>query len=222
MLKDLLHLFYPNLCEGCRQPLVKGEDVICIGCEAHLPVTDYTKTENETAMLLWGRVPYKHATSLLYFTDESLTQHLIHRLKYKERKPIGTYIGKQLARRVAGWQVDAVIPVPLYKKKEAKRGFNQSTVIAEGISMALNVPVWTDVLHRARHTETQTDKNREERIANVADAFIATTTDKAKGKHLLLIDDVLTTGATIEACANALAVLPHISISVATAGIAVH
>lgn len=222
MLKDLLHLFYPNLCEGCRQPLVKGERIVCLACESQLAFTDFTNRDNETALSLWGRVPFVYAISLLYFTEDSLTQHLIHRMKYKERKPIGIYIGNLLAQQVREWKVDAVIPVPLHAKKEAKRGYNQSALIAEGIAKPLGIPVLNNVLIRTRQTETQTQKTREERIANVADAFGIHPKAKLpdRMKHLLVVDDVLTTGATIEACAGALLRLEGVRISVATAGFA--
>lgn len=222
--KGILHLFYPQLCEACHQPLLDNEEVLCIGCEQHLPLTNYHAFENnETVSRLSGRFPFEYATSLAYFTEENLLQHLLHRLKYKERELIGLYFGKQLGAVIESlnWQPDAIIAVPLHKKKETKRGFNQSNLIGEGISETLNIPLLKDVLHRVKNTTTQTDKNRQERIDNVKDAFVAMKKGAVENKHILLLDDVLTTGATIESCANELLKIKGVRLSIATVGIAV-
>jgi ComF family protein len=219
----LLHLFYPRLCEGCRKPLVKGEDVICIRCETFLARTNYHHIqENETASRLSGRIPFVSATSFAYFAKDSLMQHLIHGLKYKGKEHIGVYLGRELGRSIGSldWQIDAIVPVPLYKKKQFTRGYNQSILIAEGISRELNVPVLTNVITRIRHTESQTDKSREERINNVNNAFALKDFKVIEGKHLLLVDDVLTTGATLEACSLTLLATDGIRLSIATVGIA--
>lgn len=171
-----------------------------------------------------GRVNIEKATTLAYFTNEGLLQHLLHKLKYDGKKEIGTFLGKTLAHDLqqVKWseKIDAIIPVPLHPKKEATRGFNQAEIIAEGMQEVLNIPVITDVLHRARYTESQTKKTREERLLNMKDAFEVKHREKITGKHLLLIDDVLTTGATLEACAIALSQITNIHISIATIGIA--
>ena len=219
----LLHLFYPRLCEGCRKSLTRGEAVICLSCETFLARTNYHHIpDNETASRLSGRVPFIHATSLAYFTRDSLMQHLIHALKYKDREHIGVYFGKELGRSIKyqNWQVEAIVPVPLYKRKQFARGYNQSALIAEGISEILNVPVLANIITRTRHTESQTDKSREERINNVSKAFALKECKAVEGKHLLLVDDVLTTGATLEACALALLAAPGVRLSIATAGVA--
>jgi ComF family protein len=211
------------LCEGCRKPLVRGEEVICIGCETFLARTNYHHLHNnETAARLSGRIPFVYATSLAYFAKDSLMQHLIHGLKYKGKEHIGLYLGKQLGSsiRPLKWQIDAIIPVPLYSRKQFKRGFNQSALIAEGISQMLDIPVLTDIITRIKHTESQTDKSREERINNVNNAFALKHTSAIEGKHLLVVDDVLTTGATLEACALTLMTAPRVRLSIATAGIA--
>ena len=221
----LLHLFFPALCEGCQQPLVKGESILCIRCAVMIPRTAFHGfADNETAVRFTGRVPYRHATSYAWFTAGGLLQHLLHRLKYDSQKSIGKDLGQRFGEEIKDldWarSIDEIIPVPLHPKKYAERGFNQSAVIAGGLGEALGKPVADGMLKRTRHTQSQTQKNREERITNVADAFAATRPDKLRGKHLLLLDDVLTTGATMEAAANALLTIPGITVSLATIGLA--
>lgn len=226
MAEGLSHLIYPRLCEGCSKPLLAEEEVLCLNCNVyHLPRTAYHHiADNETAMRFAGRVQVEKATSFAYFTPDGLLQHLLHGLKYDNKKYIGTYLGKQLAYDLVqiDWQrgIDAIVPVPLHPDKEALRGYNQSQLLAEGMAEVWGIPMWNDVLKRVKNTETQTQKTREERIENMQGAFEAVATEKIQGKHLLLIDDVLTTGATLEACANALKTTPNVKISIATVGIA--
>lgn len=226
MAEGLSHLIYPRLCEGCSKPLLAEEEVLCLNCNVyHLPRTAYHHiADNETAMRFAGRVQVEKATSFAYFTPDGLLQHLLHGLKYDNKKYIGTYLGKQLAYDLVqiDWQhgIDAIVPVPLHPDKEALRGYNQSQLLAEGMAEVWGIPMWNDVLKRVKNTETQTQKTREERIENMQGAFEAVATEKIQGKHLLLVDDVLTTGATLEACANALKTTPNVKISIATVGIA--
>ncbi len=222
----MAHLFYPRLCEGCNKPLLAGEKVLCISCGLELPETGYSNIDNnETALRFSGRVPFLHATSLAYFTNDGLLQHLMHGLKYKGRKEIGEYLGGRLAESLqqTPWaaSLDMVIPVPLYKSKKNKRGYNQSMLIAEAVARALHIPATDDLLLRIRDTETQTKKTRVERVNNMADAFVIKDRRKLAGKHILLVDDVLTTGATLEACALALMKEESIKISIATIGVAI-
>jgi ComF family protein len=226
LLKGLLHLLYPNLCEGCRKPLVAGETVLCISCDAELPETNYHHIPgNETALRFAGRIPFAHATSLAYFTKDGLLQHLLHGLKYKGKKEIGTYLGRRFALGLqqADWlkSVDVVIPVPLHPAKRKKRGYNQSMLIAESMAAALQITAHDNLLLRVRDTDSQTNKGRTERVNNMENAFKLKGGANLGGKHILLFDDVLTTGATLEACALALMEEENIQISFATIGIAI-
>ena len=218
----IVHLFYPRLCEGCSKPLTYDEEVLCISCSLQLPKTGYQDiTDNETAIRFAGRAPIQYASSLAYFTNDGLLQHLLHGLKYKNKKEIGIYLGKQLGYELeqTGWikTIDMIVPVPLHKKKEAQRGYNQTFVIAEGMSEVLGLPVVSAII-RKRHTETQTHKTREQRVLNMHDAFEVVSKIEVGNKHILLIDDVLTTGATLESCANTL-ISANAKISLATIGI---
>lgn len=222
----IAHLLYPRLCEGCSKPLLSAEEVLCLSCSMHMPLTGYHHiADNETAMRFAGRIPFQHATSLAYFTAEGLLQHLLHGLKYRSKKDIGIYLGALLGQELlqTNWidDIDAVVPVPLHTKKEASRGYDQALLIAEGLANVIHKPVLTKAIMRVRHTETQTKKTREERVDNMRDAFVVRKKDVLTFKHLLLIDDVLTTGATLEACASALLSVPGVKISMATVGIAI-
>jgi ComF family protein len=222
---SFMQLFFPRLCEGCSQSLLAAEEVLCIGCTAHLPLTDYHDVaDNITALRFAGRVPFQYATSLAYFTAEGLLQHLLHELKYKDKKEIAIYLGRQFgySLRSSAWikEIDYIIPVPLHPKKEALRGFNQSLLIAEGMGDALTIPVCDENLYRRRHTESQTKKSRTERLDNMKDVFELRDEMSLSQKHVLLVDDVLTTGATLEACALSLLKVQGLKISFGSIGIA--
>ena len=222
----LTHLFFPHLCEGCNRPLVATEKVLCLGCSLEIPETNYHHiADNETALRFAGRIPFARATSLAYFTNEGLLQHLLHGLKYRNKKEIGYYLGRRLAKNLQseGWaaSMDLIIPVPLHQTKKAKRGYNQSLLIAQGMSEILNMPTREGLLLRVRDTESQTHKTRIERVNNMTEAFKIKENAGLEGRHILLVDDVLTTGATIEACALALMEAENVKISVATIGIAI-
>ena len=221
---DLLRLLYPHLCEGCRQPLTGNEDVLCIACESELPEIENWHPENETTLRLAGRVPFIKATSFCYFTDDGLLQHLLHGLKYQDKKKNGLYLGRIWGQRLLhnGWMndIDYLLPVPLHPDKEAKRGYNQTLLIGKGLSEATGIPMLPDALMRVRNTESQTKKNRNERIDNMKDAFAVNNPMQLKNKHIFIFDDVLTTGATLEACATALLQCPGVRVSIGTIGLA--
>lgn len=225
LFQSALHLLLPRLCTGCHSPLLSGEKLLCLACDLELPRTGFHADEDNSAVArLAGRFPFVRATAYLHFGEESLTQHLVHALKYKRRAGVGVALGAALGGelRDCNWAdgIDLIVPVPLHPKKEAARGFNQSTLIAEGLSDALHIPHEARSLRRIRRTESQTRKTRAERIENVAGAFAVRHPQKLEGKHLLLVDDVLTTGATIEACVQAVLTVPGTRVSVATIAIA--
>jgi len=216
--ESLAHLLFPRLCEGCQQPLIYQEDVLCLGCALSLPRSGFHDIPlNEAALRLAGRIPFERATAFGIFTVEGLLQHLLHRLKYKGRSGIGRYLGQQAGRDLlnASWASDlnGIVPVPLHPAKERLRGFNQAGILAGGLSEVLRIPVCDKLLQRTRHTSSQTQKSREERVQNVGTAF-ALRQPPAPGSHLLLVDDVLTTGATLESAARPLLLEPDVRISI--------
>ncbi|PZF72154.1 ComF family protein [Taibaiella soli] len=223
MYEGFVHLFFPNLCEGCSRSLVADESVLCLHCKQLLPRTAYHHIpENESAMRLAGRVPYSYGTSFAYFTEKGLLQHLLHGLKYKGKKKTGVFLGTEFARelRTTSWinEIDLIIPIPLHAKKERERGFNQSFVVAAAMGKLLQIPVAENGLLRVRHTESQTQKTRLERLENVSGAFKPNIA--IEGKHVLLIDDVLTSGATLEAASLAVLEAGAVGTSFVTIAIA--
>lgn len=220
MLQDLLSLFYPNLCAGCSKSLLKNEKVICIDCRASMPRTDFhTFRENPVHKLFRGRTRVESSTSLLYFNKGAGVQQMLHQLKYKGNTELGEELGNELGSALkdsAYFQgIDAVMPVPLHPKKEKARGYNQSMLIAKGVANTLQVEASKNLV-RKTNSGSQTRKSRYERWENVETAFAIQNPEKLKGKHILLIDDVVTTGATIEACVNELLKLDGTKVSVAT------
>lgn len=224
LLQGLSALMFPELCEGCNRQLVGNEEVLCIGCEQHLLTGDtQIVAGNEAELRFAGRLPFAHAASFTQFYNDSLLQHLVHGLKYRNKKRIGIYLGRLWGRQLskAPWikDVTAIIAVPLHKAKEQKRGYNQSLLIAQGIADATGIPLRTDVVRRVRNTESQTRKSRTERIENMARAFETIDRPDSGNAHVLLCDDVLTTGATMESCAGVLLAAGY-TVSLTTIGIA--
>lgn len=206
-LTDFVNLFFPNNCSACGNSLISQEEVICTSCLFKLPRTNFHfENENPIARIFWGRVNLEMATSFLFFNKGGNVQKLVHQLKYKGKKNVGHYLGKlfgnELRQSPLFTAVDLIVPVPLHPKKERLRGFNQSLVLAEGLSKSLQKPLSSDNLIRLVHTSTQTKKSRYSRWENVKDVFGIKVPEKFVGKHILLVDDVLTTGATTEACAQ--------------------
>ncbi len=218
-LQGLLHLFFPELCCGCHQALVDQEEILCMKCLLYLPTTNFhTHDDNPVSKIFWGRVPLEKATAFMYFNKNGLAQELMHQLKYKGRQHIGFYLGKRFGQTLkdqAGFDgLDGIVPVPLHPKKLKKRGFNQSLHIAKGLSVGLEIPCFEKQLIRSEFTSSQTNKSRYERWLNVKSGFSLYEGDVLIGKHLLLVDDVITTGATLEACAQQLLTIPEVNISV--------
>lgn len=206
---ELFQLLFPNLCNGCGHPLMKSEQLLCLNCRFDLPYTDFhLYPDNPVAKQLWGRMPCKYATAMLYFKKGSRVQQLLHNLKYKGKPELGVLLGALLAETIlqsnVPWEVDLILPVPLHQKRERTRGYNQSLCIAEGLATVLRLPVYKNVLIKQSSTSSQTKKSRFSRFENLRSAFIIKNENLVKGKNILLIDDVITTGATIEACASTL------------------
>lgn len=217
---DFASLFFPNLCAACNGHLLRGEVAICTACLMDCPRTfdEHDPVDNPVARVFWGRVQLQSAASLFVFTKGGKVQELIHNLKYNGRKDAGIAAGKlfgnDLQKLTPFNTIDAVIPVPLHRDKFSKRGYNQAACFGEGIAQALNIPMYDHGILRLNATETQTRKNRGERWENVEDVFAVNKKIKLEGKHVLLVDDVITTGATIEACAIPLLQLAGTKVSV--------
>jgi ComF family protein len=219
--ESLLHLVFPHICEGCGSDLLDRNNLLCLRCLTSLPETNFHfYSNNPIEKIFWGRIPVTHATAQYYFTKESMIQHLMHQFKYRGNREVGLYLGQLMGAAFAGTNrfsfIDALIPLPLFKSKEHKRGFNQATVLCEGISGVMNKPVWKDVVTRTTHTESQTRKGRTERWQNMEGRFQLMKPEAIEGSHVLLIDDVITTGATLEACGRELFKAENIQLSIAT------
>lgn len=208
-INDFLGLFYPDLCNSCQKALIRGEECICTFCHYNLPRTNFqTDRDNPMARIFWGRAQIETATALLYFQKRGMVQKLVHNFKYKGKTAIGNYLGREMGislKKSKIWEpLDVIVPVPLHEKKKFKRGFNQSEIFAWGISERLHIPVMNKNLTRDIFTSTQTRKGRYKRWENVETVFRVKNPEKLRSKNILLVDDVVTTGATLEACANAL------------------
>lgn len=217
----LTELLFPRLCVTCGDKLIEQEHWICLHCLHHLPRTNFhLERENPVAHLFYGKVRIEFATSFFYFTKGSAFQSLIHQLKYKGMKELGAEMGKhfgiELLQSPDFCSVDMICPVPLHPRKEKKRGYNQSWWIASGIASQMKLPLSADNLKRVTFTETQTRKSRFERWQNVEGIFELTNPEAFSGKHILLVDDVVTTGATLEACAQAILLATDARVSIAT------
>lgn len=224
-LSDFVSLFFPRLCAACGTHLVRGERVVCLTCLHDLPFTNFhLQDDNAVAKRFWGRVNVGTATSLLHFEKGNKVQQLVHELKYGGRDDVGVYLGEMLGSQLVKEHdykdVDVVVPVPLHWRKKLKRGYNQSACFAQGISNAMGIGFNNELLQRAQHTQTQTKKTREERWLNVKDVFVLYGAEKYQGKHILLVDDVITTGATLEACAQQLMQILGARVSIATIAVA--
>lgn len=221
LLTNLWELFFPRCCLLCGKPLVRGEECICTGCLIQLPRTRFhLLKENEVERNFWGKFPIGRATSFLHYIKEGSSQRLVHDLKYHGYKEVGEVMGRIMAAELSpsGFfeGIDLIHPVPLHSRKERQRGYNQSERLAAGLSAATGIPVCSHAIQRIKYTDTQTRKKNDERWANVEETFSCTMPEALAGKHILIIDDVLTTGATIVACADALRDVPQIRISVLT------
>lgn len=223
-IESFAELFFPHLCITCTRKLFSNENFICLHCLHDLPKTEFHNfPENKVAQLFWGRTNVELATSWLYFKKGSHYQKLIHYLKYKGIKELGAEMGYLFGgdlKKSVFAEVEIIMPVPLHKKKEKQRGYNQSEWIAKGMSEAMQKEISTGNLIRARFTQTQTRKTRFERWQNVEGIFEALYPEKIDGKHILLVDDVVTTGSTLEAAVYTLLNSGAGKVSIATLAMA--
>ncbi len=208
-LSDFVSLFFPQYCRGCHESLVKGEDIICTKCMLELPRSNYhLQVENPFYLKFRGRIPVRFVMTLFKFVKKGKVQHLLHALKYKNQPEIGSMLGKVYASDLirSGYQnsFDLIVPVPLHPSKKRKRGYNQSEEFAKGLGEIFKVPASDQFLIRNQETSTQTRKSRVERWANVSDVFSVPDEAQVSRKRILLVDDVVTTGATLEACGQKL------------------
>ena len=225
MLKSIINLFFPPVCSGCHSFLLSNEKVICTLCRHNMPLTQHLlNPENEAFKKFYGRMPVEFGSTLLYFHKKGIVQELIHNLKYKGHEDIGLFLGEWLGEELSelkGFQdIDVVVPVPLHKSRQRKRGYNQVHKFAQAIADKLHVECNTSVLQKTKATQTQVFKDRLKRWNDDNTVFSVSNTEDFKGKHILLVDDVITTGATLEACSNALLKIEGIKISVVTMAIA--
>lgn len=224
-LYSILNLFYPRVCAACGETLLKDEETVCLKCRYTLPFTGYENhADNPLAQVFYGRVRFHAVTACFFFAKSGKVQHLIHELKYKNNPEAGFFLGQELGKTIKDAPlfqgIDYLIPVPLHPRREKQRGYNQSLLIAQGINEVTGIPIGDKYLIRAVYTTTQTKKSADERHKNVKDIFEVRFPEELEGKHVLLIDDVLTTGATLESCAHQLENIPGITISAATAACA--
>jgi ComF family protein len=216
---SLGHFLIPEICPGCGHALRHNTNKLCWRCLAELPMTTFERhSENAVAALFYGRMRVEKAAAFLFFNAGSLSQQIIHQIKYKSNLELGKYMGILMAQPMLqqGWHqnIDAIIPLPLNRKKLLKRGYNQSLLLSEGLSDALRLPVETVAVMRTVFTQTQTRKSRLQRWANVEQVFDLSDAAALSNKHVLLVDDVITTGATIEACGQRLLQVPGLRLSV--------
>ncbi|MDR1594279.1 MAG: ComF family protein [Prevotellaceae bacterium] len=219
----LTGLVFPDFCEVCGTPLVRGERYICMSCLYKMPRTRFwEKEDNEIAKLFWGKVNIERACSLFYFRKGSDYRPMIHKLKYKGKYNIGLRLGEELGvcldKASLYSDISMLVPVPLHPAKERMRGYNQSEYIAYGLSNIMNLPVEKRNLIRTKYTQTQTRKSSTERWENVREVFDVRDKSRLNGEHILLIDDVITTGATIESCASTILNNCQCKVSIASIG----
>jgi len=222
----LLDLISPRLCVVCGNRLAVTEETLCSKCYLHLPRTDFGHNlyENVMAKLFWGQIAIEKATALFYYEPHAETANILYELKYKNHPEIGVVMGRMMAKELKNSglfdDIDAIVPVPLAKKREHQRGYNQSMELAKGVSEVTGLPIDNHIVRRTKFVGSQTQRGRWERNENVENVFELIDGNNISGKHLLLIDDVVTTGATIVACAKEMQKASHVKISVLALGFA--
>jgi ComF family protein len=219
MFKNLLNLFFPKACAGCNSFLMETELVICTNCRHEIPLTNHHNTKNnEFVSRFYGRIPLEFGSALFYFHKRGILQEMIHKLKYKGHEEIGEAIGFWYAEELKVVpemkDIDFIIPVPIHKKRLRKRGYNQVTKFGKALSESLKIDFNETILQRNIYSQTQVRKNILERSAVIENVFSAIYTDEMHNKHFLLVDDVITTGATLESCAREILKIPGAKLSI--------
>ncbi|MES2545208.1 MAG: phosphoribosyltransferase family protein [Bacteroidota bacterium] len=218
MFKNLINLLFPKVCLGCKSFLLANENVICTSCRHEIPLTQHSKNpENEAFMKFYGRINVEYVATLMYYHKKGIVQEIIHSLKYRGHEEVGTVFGEWFAEDLKSStipQFDVIIPVPLHRKRLKSRGYNQITTFGEALSKNLEVSYNPKILQRNSYSKTQSKKNLLGRTEIKETTFDVTFNEKDHNKHFLLIDDVLTTGSTLEACGRALQKIPGARISV--------
>ncbi len=224
ILSPFVHFFYPHNCIGCGSDIIESGNFLCLDCINDLPHTGFAlHAGNPVEKNFWGRIPITSAMSEFYFSKDSVIQNCIHEFKYRGNKKLGLYLGKIMGQSMLNSNrfsnIDYLIPLPLFTAKEFKRGFNQSSILCSGINEIMDLPILTQNVKRIVHTETQTKKGRIQRWENVEKSFSVIEPQILKGKHILLVDDVITTGATVEACGREILKIEGTQLSVASLAI---
>ena len=214
-------MFYPHNCTGCGMDDLPFNETLCLSCISELPQTDYFKHPgNAVEQIFGGRILIEAGGSAYYFTKESILQHLLHSIKYKGNKEAASFIGKQTGLAIKNsnrfQNIDLILPLPLSQKRLQQRGYNQAALIAQGIASELKIPVVTNAVNRKVNTVTQTGKDRMTRWQTMQDVFAVVKEASLQNKHILLVDDVVTTGASLEACGEKILAVPGTKLSIAT------
>lgn len=225
-LSKLIDIIAPRACVVCGSRLAAGEEVMCAACNLHLPRTEYGKTAHDNPLnrMFWAKIPIERAASLFFYSAHSASSNILYALKYGNHPEIGETMGRMIAleyQRDGFFEgIDMIVPVPLARKRERQRGYNQSREIALGISAVTGIPINHNLVERTSFNGSQTHLGRWDRQENVDKVFRLKCVDELEGKHILLIDDVITTGATITACAKAINVAENMKFSVLAIGLA--
>ena len=222
-INNVLHLFFPHTCIGCGTDILHVKHQLCLRCLSHLPVTNFFEQPlNPVENKFIGRLPIKNAAAGYFFTKQSLLARLMYELKYKGNKDIGFYLGQLIGRMMETNPLyndtDILMPLPLNEKRQKKRGYNQATAICDGIATVINKPVIENAVMRKVNTQTQTRKGRISRWENMDGIFAVTKPSLLENKHVLLVDDIVTTGASLEACGSEIVKVNGITLSIATVG----